>query len=229
MVGVEDIERIYRGYVRVNDNPEYLERYVPLPLERNTRRWQWEGKDFPRVIAVLEFERLVRDKHFGRVLVFNGGGDDPEVDCIQPDYTLCVDYNPATEENDLHTLDLPQKLFDLILLGQTLEHLYDPILALFNLFQHLTPGGYLFTSAPVINISHSTPFHHYTGFTPTGLGCMCSSVGFDILHIGQWGNREYIRLLFGTRTWPDYLALGDDIHNEFDNPVCTWILARRPM
>ena len=42
MVGVEDIERIYRGYVRVNDTPEYLTRYVPLPLERNTARWRWE-------------------------------------------------------------------------------------------------------------------------------------------------------------------------------------------
>jgi len=230
MITDADIRRIYNEHIRIHNCSDYLDRYVPLPLDRNTGRWRWEGKDFPRVICVLEFERLIWDYDIScdRLLIINGGGDDPEADCLDPGYTLTIDYNAETGENDLHKLDLPEKDFDLILLGQTLEHLYDPILALFGLYQHLAPGGCLFTSAPVVNISHSTPHHFYTGFTPVGLGCMCYTNGFDIIHIGQWGNTRYVHSLFETRAWPDYVHLGHDIHNEFNCPVSAWILAQRP-
>jgi len=224
-----DIERIWNEHVLVNNNPGYLNRYVPLPLKRQMTVWPWGGKDFPRVICVLEFERLVQeyDVNYDRLLIYNGGGGDPEAASLKfKNYVLEIDY-PGVG-TDAHTLDLPEKDFNLILLGQTLEHLYDPILALSRLYQHLAPGGYLFTSAPVVNIPHTTPFHHYTGFTPVGLGCMCYTTGFDIIHIGQWGSLKYIHSVFDTRGWPDYLALGDGIQNDFNNPANAWILAQRP-
>ena len=225
-----DIRHIYRDYVLVNNTPEYLNRYVPLPLERNDKAWKWEGKAFPRVIAVMEFERLVREYTIQpkRLLVCNGPGD-PEREYIQPETTIAVSYDEGSGANDLHTLDLPERDFDLVLLAQTLEHLYHPILALRQLFRHMVPGGYLFVSASVINIHHSTPLHHYMGFTPTGMGCVCRAAGFDILHIGQWGNAKYIELMFATQFWPDYRQLGDSLQNEFGNPADAWVLARRPI
>lgn len=225
-----DIRCIYQDYVLVNNTPEYLNRYAPLPLERNDKAWRWEGKAFPRVIAVLEFEWLVREYAIQpkRLLVCNGPGD-PEREYVQPETTIVVSYDEGTGANDLHTLDLPERDFDLVLLAQTLEHLYHPILALERLFQHMAPGGYLFASAPVINIHHSTPLHHYMGFTPTGMGCVCRAAGFDILHIGQWGNAKYIELVFATQFWPDYHQLGDNLQNEFENPADVWILAQRPI
>ena len=223
----DDISHIYNKHVVANNNPEYLNRYIPLPMERKNR-W-WEGGDFPRIIAILEFERLVQKYTIEpeKLLILNGYGNEPEVQYVEAGYTLEIDYNPSTGENDLHTLDLPEKDFDLVLLGQTLEHLYNPVLALERLFMHVSPGGYLFASVPVINIPHTTPFCHYTGFTPTGLGAVCKVAGFDIIHIGQWGNVEYINLLFSNRWWPDYHLLGDK-PNDFETPCSTWILAQRP-
>ena len=87
----------------------------------------------------------------------------------------------------------------------------------------------LFASVPAVTFPHSTPQHHYMGFTPVGLGCLCYAAGFDILHIGQWGNAHYIKLMFEMRAWPDYVLLGDQIQNDFNNPAGTWILAQRPV
>ena len=226
-----DIMCIYQDHVLVNNTPEYLGRYVPLPLEKNTKRWRWEGKAFPRVITVLEFACLVReyDMQPGKLLMLNGGEwGDPELEYVQPAHMVSIDYDEATGANDLHTLALSERDFDLVLVAQTLEHLHNPIAALERIFHHITPGGYLFTSVPVVNIPHATPQHHYTGFTPTGLGAICRVAGFDIAAIGQWGNSRYINLIFNRKCWPDYRQLGSELQNEFENPVDAWILARRP-
>ena len=73
-----DIVAIYEKYVKPNSTGEYANRYVPLPLEKNIRNWKWEGKDFPRVIALLEFEKFIN----GHNLASNKGlalnGIDPE-------------------------------------------------------------------------------------------------------------------------------------------------------
>ena len=54
-------------------------------------------------------------------------------------------------------------------------------------------GGILYFSVPANNIPHETPFHYYTGITPTGAGAMVRAAGFKILSIGQWGNFGYIK------------------------------------
>ena len=243
-----DIQHIYREYVLVNNCPEYLERYTPLPINKNVQRWKWEGKAFPRVITILEFARMVETYAIQpkKLLMYNGHAEgDPELAYIHPAAITRVDYDPASGKNDLQRLDLTKKDFDFILFSQTLEHAYNPLLALANLYNHLLPGGYLFTSVPVVNIPHSTPFHHYTGFTPVALGTLCYTVGFDIIEIGQWGNLKYINMMFNNRAWPDYLHLPkgirsrfalkfplsiflDGLRNQFDNPVDTWILAQKP-
>ena len=71
------------------------------------------------------------------------------------------------------------------MLNQTLEHLYDPILCLNNVFNHMRTGGILYANVPAVNIPHLTPFHYYTGYTATGLGAVVKSAGFEILKIGQ--------------------------------------------
>ena len=50
--------------------------------------------------------------------------------------------------------------FDLVTFSQTLEHLYDPVLALRNIFTSLAPGGYMFTSVPMMNHVHMQPFFY---------------------------------------------------------------------
>jgi len=222
----DDIQCIYQ-IVLENDTLEYLNRYVPLPIEKNDKLWDWRDKAFSRVIEVLEFERLVQEYNIQPRKVLVGSLNDPELEYINPEVVVGIDYDAITGMNDLHALDWPEKDFDLVLLGKTLEHLYNPILALERLWEHLVPGGYLFASVPVITIQHSTPFHYYMGFTPVGIGCICEAAGFEVLHIGQWGNIKYTNKVFCTKTWPDYRIPEELLRNEFENPASAWVLARR--
>ena len=75
--------------------------------------------------------------------------------------------------------------------SQTMEHLYDPLLALVNIFKVTKEGGHVFTSAPCLNIQHMTPFHYYH-YTPMGLATLFVMAGFEIVEFGQWGNLKVL-------------------------------------
>lgn len=220
-----DIMRIYNDFVNVNMTDEYCRRYVPLPLEKNNLPYKWEGKDFPRIIALLEFERYVKEHHLEskKGLAFNGF--DPEWYYLKHHKIVRSDYDQHHDKYDLHILDLAEKDFDFVMVNQTLEHLYDPIKCLINIYNHMKPGGILYFNVPSNNILHSTPFHYYTGFTPVGAGALVESAGFKILSIGQWGNLEYLKKLFETNKWPDYRQLQNPGVNEMIHPVIVWVFA----
>jgi SAM-dependent methyltransferase len=142
---------------------------------------------------------------------------------LWPDEVTNLEYG-VTEGYDLHTLSLPKKDYDFAMCNQIIEHLYDPILCLKNIYNHLKIGGMFYANVPTNNIPHSTPYHFYTGITPVGLGCMVTLAGFDILKIGQWGNREYLMKSYES-LWPDYTYSHNPGKNEIDCPVITWVLA----
>jgi SAM-dependent methyltransferase len=222
-----EIYDIYNKYIKINETTEYSNKYVPLPLEYNNKNWKWEGKDFPRVISLLEFKRYMEkyNFHFNNVLSFNGSND-PEYEYIK--YNNITNYNYESDiiNYDLHTLNLKKKDFDFVMINQTIEHLYDPILCLENIYDHLNKDGIFYANVPTNNIPHSTPEHYYTGITPSGLGVMTKLAGFNILEIGQWGNREYLNILFSTG-WSDYKYSNTPGINELDCPLITWVLAKK--
>jgi SAM-dependent methyltransferase len=222
MLSKEEIYEIYENHVAVNYRKEYWDKYISMPWYLNNDNWNWKGKDFPRVIALLEFREYMRFiDSFDEILVFDGK-DDPELqylpfnDCDNLEYGI-------TEGYDLHTLNLPKKDYDFAMCNQTIEHLYDPIRCLKNIYDHLKVGGMFYANVPVNNIPHSTPYHFYTGITPVGLGVMFKLAGFDILKIGQWGNREYLMKSYES-LWPDYTYSDNPGKNEIDCPVITWCL-----
>ena len=59
MLSKEQIYDIYEKHVAINYTKEYWNRYVSMPFELNGMVWKWENKDFPRVIALLEFENYL--------------------------------------------------------------------------------------------------------------------------------------------------------------------------
>lgn len=217
------VNEIYKKFVRVNDTPEYRNRYVPLPLHLNNQKWKWEKKDFPRVIALLEFKRYMEKYNFNfdKILSFNGQ-EDPEYQYISFKDSVNINYTDDIVNNDLHRLNLSETDFDFVMLNQTFEHLYDPISVAKSLYTHLKDGGIFYCNVPSNNRPHSTPYHYYTGFTPVGLGVIMKLAGFEILEIGQWGNRQYLNNLFRSG-WTDY-RLNNSV-NEINCPVITWILA----
>ena len=222
-----DINEIYNTFVKPNYNDEYKMRYVPLPLHKNNSSWRWEGKDLPRIFALLEFDRFVSMHHIScnKGLAINGL--DPEWNYLPHKKIVQIEYTDDPKKYDLHILDLPEKNFDFVMVNQTLEHVYDPIRCLKNIYNHMVFRGILYLSVPANNIPHATPFHHYTGFTPVGLGAAVKAAGFKILSIGQWGNLEYLKKMFDTHSWPDYRQFKNPVINDMDCPVITWIFATK--
>ena len=220
------IKEIYNEFVLCNNTEEYKNRYVPLPVHKNNKQWRWEKKDFPRVISLLEFERYIEkyDLRPDKILTVNGITD-PEIEYLAGRYKQISDvvYEDNNPKTDLHTLDLPIKDFDLIILSQTYEHIYNPQQCIESLKKHLKPGGYLYINVPACNAPHSEPFHYFTGYTPMGLAATVYQAGLQIKEIGQWGNVEYLVKLW-TRNpgWSEYRHLQNPGLNEFDNPVITW-------
>lgn len=205
----------------------YSQKYNILPLGRNNRKWTWEEKDYPRVQSLLHFEDIIN--YLGgkikleKLLTFNGK-DDPEVEILAPSEHLDINYEDDPAHHDLHTLELLPELeghFDIIMINQTLEHVYDPILCLKNVRKYLKTDGLLYINVPSNNIPHGEPHHFYTGFTPIGVGALLEASGYEIGSMGYWGSQHYINFLFAHNTWPDYTQL-PVMHNDKKCPCISW-------
>lgn len=218
------INKIYQEYILPKQSSAYLNKYnknnvIPHSTHKN--------KDFARIIALYEFVEFIEkyDKKFLQVCSFNGI-DDPEIQYIQYEKIFNYFYEKNAPKTDLISLDLDDKKFDFFMVNQTLEHVYDPCLAMRNIYNHVTDGGLVYFNVPCNGIPHDTPHHFYNGFTPISLGCMVEQAGFNILDIGFWGNKEYILKMFSENTWPDYSQL-NDYKNDVNYPVIGWVFARR--
>jgi len=228
MLDSETIKSLYSSYLLNNCNEKFLNKYNKFPIDRNNHKWwNWENKDFPRIISLLEFEEFSKDGFKVNKLLTINGKNDPETLYINSEIKVDIEYLSNPEIYDLHKMSLNEKDFDFILLNQTIEHLYDPYKCFKVLNNHLNKNGLLYANVPCINIPHDTPFHFYTGFTPMGLMALFADNGFQILQAGQWGNMEYIAKLLTSNTWPDYRVLNNPGKNEINCPVITWVLGKK--
>lgn len=218
-----EIQEVYERYF-LSNRKDYLSQYNKIPKELNGKNWKWEGKDFPRVRAIIDFSNWVKKHQIGNIkkLLITDLGD-PELEFLTHEELTFIPYKNGT--NDLHTLNLSCKSHDFIIFNQTLEHLYNPFICLENLYNHLKVGGYLYTTVPTINIPHMVPYHFW-GITPMGLCMIMKSVGFEIIEVGYWGNYNYISQLFKNHTWPDIKTLKSTA-NELNNECQCWILVRK--
>jgi hypothetical protein len=256
-LSASEIEAIYETKILVNREEAYLDRYSDYDFEAAFGPDMLRRLEFPRLIIVLEFARLVAERGISseHVLMVNGGeSGDPELAYLPHGHVESIDFESDPQRHDLHTLDLEPTPRDFALLSQTIEHLYDPLLGLRNLYGAVSDGAYLWASVPTISMQHQMPFHFTTGCTPIGLACLCRQAGFEVLEIGQWGNTKYIEHLFDLDIIPTYYDLArlslrargfghvrrtltrlsvrnswvdGARRNEFDHPVQTWALARK--
>jgi len=225
-ITVKDIHEIYNTCIKSNMNDEYKFRYSNLPLEKNNDFWPWKDKDLPRVIALLEFEKFVKENNISYQKGLAINGIDPEWHHLPSKEITHISYETDPIKYDLHSLNLPDKDYDFVMVNQTLEHVYDPIRCLENIYKHMSTGGILYFNVPSNTIPHDTPIHYYTGYTPVGLGVLVKLAGFKILSIGQWGNSEYLKMMHGTNSWPDYLQFAYPAVNDLEHcPVISWIFA----
>lgn len=204
LLSEDDVVGLYADKVAVNDDDAYLGRYRGFDF-RSRFGELVDRVDFPRLITVLEFERIVARHSIvaERVLMLNGGADgDPELAYLDYRDIDRADYEEDPARFDLHHPQFDRSDYDFAVLSQTLEHLYDPALAVANLFAALTPGGYVWASVPTVSQLHSIPHHFITGFTPIGAACLFAHAGFEVVEVGQWGNSDYVSQTFALGTFP---------------------------
>jgi SAM-dependent methyltransferase len=255
----ETIEHLYEQKVLANDNPEYLERYDDYDFGAFFSDADLRRIEFPRLVIIREFARLIRTHGISarRVLMLNGGpAGDPELAHLPHDETDVGDYEQDPDRYDMHALRPPRSDYDFVLFSQTLEHLWDPRRAMQRVFSVTAPGGWIWTSVPTVTFQHDLPYNFITGLTPIGLASLFHRAGFDVIEVGQWGNRKYVSCAFQLWSWPTYYDLRggirrraepfgetrrrlarlglatlkeDGTRNEFDVPVQAWILARKPV
>jgi hypothetical protein len=217
------IQEIYEKYITPKLNQIYENKYSELPMEYNDSNWNWDHKDFSRVISLLEFKDYM-DKNprvYNNALISNGTND-PELRFLKYKNISHIDYE-KNKKYDLHDLNLNEK-YDFFMCNQTLEHTYDPCLILRNIFNIMEDGGVVYVNVPALCPPHNTPHHYYNGFTPVGLGCILKQAGFTILDIGYWGNKDFVTHLFNTNDWPDYRML-KNYKNDFKYAAISWIFA----
>lgn len=227
MFSEQEIRDTYTSIVKLpNSYFRKYERLPPCPVQRYG--YVWGNYDFPRNWCILDFKEWMLK--YGIHSVDNLGytsDTDPELEFLQYKRASFVPY----PEHDLHTISKTfQEVFDFFIFSQTLEHLYNPFLAVKNIYDIMKPGGFVFTSVPTLNIPHMTPIH-FNGFTPMGLAMLFKYAGFEIMEIGQWGNQEYIQRLWATHSWLGYNELHKSgiVVNEERNVCQCWILARKPV
>ena len=214
-------------YLTIKKSNDYFTKYNKVPSVPGDII-NWETMDCPRVFCILDFIEWI-DKHNIKNINYLGytSNDDPELQFLKYTEKTLLEY----PQYDLHTISTTcSKLFDFFLFSQTLEHLYNPQLAMINLYKIMAPGGYVFTSVPTINIPHMTPIH-FGGYNPMGLATLFISAGFEIVEIGQWGNLDYIQNLFTYHTWAGFKQIERDgiVINEERNVCQCWVLARKPI
>ena len=218
----DEIHQIYKEKVKLPKS--YFNKYEFVP-SCPVRMWNysWGNHDFPRVWTILDFKEWIEKYNIKPESMAYTNSTDIELEFIESSNKTLLEYPP----HDLHTLNIKEE-FDFFLFNQTIEHLYNPFIAIENIYNSLKPGGYVFTSVPTINIPHLTPIH-FNGYNPMGLAMLFKSAGFEIIEIGQWGNYDYIKNLWGSQGWTGYdtLNINGKITNEEANVCQCWILARK--
>jgi len=218
----DELNNIY--VQQVKKDMSYFNKYKSMPpcpvIQWNNN---WCGRDMPRNFTILDFIEWTKKHNIntGENLGATCNGD-PELQFIDYKNKTFLGY-PG---HDLHIYyEQFESKFDFFVFNQTIEHLYNPFMAIENIYRYIKPGGYVFTSVPTINIPHSTPIH-YNGYNPMGLALLFLSTGFEIIEIGQWGNYDYISKMFKQHDWPDCNKVSHQ--NEEKNVTQCWILAKKP-
>ena len=224
MSTVDEIEQLYHNKVKLPKS--YFDKYQTLPdCPVSSYNYNWGYRDFPRNWCILDFIEWTKKHNINIEHLGYTCDTDAELEFINPSKKTLLTFPPY----DLHSISNHFKNeFDFFLFNQTIEHLYNPFEAIKQIYEIMKPGGYVFTSAPTINIPHMMPFH-FNGFTPMGLAMLFKESNFEIIEIGQWGNLDYITKIFSRHEWIGYdnLNTNNIVTNEEKNVCQCWILARK--
>jgi SAM-dependent methyltransferase len=143
---------------------ETMEEYVKI-LEPNNKGWR-----------VLEIGIDGDPKPGGNFKYFGTGNVYETLDYLER-------LNP-TYVQDIQKTNLEAEKFDLIICSQTLEHVYNPIKAINEIFRLTKKGGYAILDAPFTYPYHpASGYDDYWRMTPALLQTVATKAGFtEVIH-----------------------------------------------
>ena len=97
-----------------------------------------------------------------------------------------------THVGDICASGLADSTYDLIILSQTLEHVWDTRLALRECLRLLLPGGHLVVDVPWIYPYHAEPgFDDYWRISATAMARLLTETGFTVIAYKQGDHGTY--------------------------------------
>ena len=126
-------------------------------------------------------------------------------------------------EFDLVNPIFPEKLYDIVICQQVLEHVKNPFKAVDTLSKLIKPGGILIASTPFLLKIHAAP-NDYWRFTTEGMRVLLSENNLLPIEIKSWGNRYAVKN--NLNSWAKNRWFKPS-KNERDFPVVIWAFASR--
>ena len=114
---------------------------------------------------------------------------------------LAGQYTPLDYESDITNIPVPDGSFDIVLCTEVLEHIPEPIKAIYEMARILKQDGQLLLTAPLSSFLHQEPFHFYGGYTPHWYQKFLSEAGLQVQSIEanrgffSWLGQEMVRLV----------------------------------
>jgi len=84
---------------------------------------------------------------------------------------------------DIADIPVDDGTFDVILCTEVLEHLPEPIKAIYEFARILKPGGKIIITAPLGSGIHQEPYHFYGGYTPFWYQKFLTEAGFESIEV----------------------------------------------
>jgi len=88
---------------------------------------------------------------------------------------------------DARNIPLPDNSFDTVIMGELLEHVFDPAVVLKEAHRLLKPNGIILITVPFMVGVHGDP-HDFGRYTTTFWEKLAEIIGFDVTEIEQHGN-----------------------------------------
>lgn len=150
------------------------------------------------VWSTLEKYRKMLEPHDWSILDVGTAGDPP-----RPDGKPGGNYQFFGEDNNYKTIDVSEKfhpdyvddicktsfnddLWDLVVLSQTLEHIYTPKKAIAECYRIIKPEKFLIVDSPWMYPYHAEfNYDDYFRYSATCLRRMCETAGFIIIDVIQ--------------------------------------------
>jgi SAM-dependent methyltransferase len=175
------------------DKPDVTARWFPGRNLVTTLRYR--GRDYRYRALFTVLRRHCR----GRVLDVGGGSfvttameervQFSEWTIVEPheaDLPALTDSRVRTMVGDGRALEIEGNQFDTVLSIQVLEHVFEPIRMIEELYRVTTPGGHLVVMVPQTANLHHIP-HHYQNFTRYWLEAAAHRLGADVVEYHALG------------------------------------------